>query len=425
MTTYSMGLSTPLHHPSQPLMFGGQGQASVKVEPVVSRLRHAEAAMFEIGVKNIKTENLTEILGSRLGESKGTDYNLHFKYEEDNNIDSDYDTPLHILLARCSGEGDLKDFDENTAINILKTHEIRYLPYVNNHDKHQQTPLHIAVFFQSISLVKVLLSMGADWCRFDCRLETPLHAAILFANENWGIQRLANQNQSDDLPSKQDESYLSFPSDVVEPTIETYLQQDIPNILSTNQNSSFTTNQKSDKMFKIIELLLNSTNGKTEYVNALNEKGNSALHMALSKGRCDIVTILMKHGASPNIQESRSGFTPLMCLIKKMIYTKQELIKVQLTSTIIDFIQEFEPDVNKTSYSKDTALHFACLGNSLKIVKTLLDAGAEINERNTNRKSEKDLTSSPKIKALLDKHLRKKRRQMKTANEHKLKQESK
>ena len=95
----------------------------------------------------------------------------------------------------------------------------------------------------------------------------------------------------------------------------------------------------------------------------------NALCIAASMGNIEVVKLLLKFGADPNIQNSR-GKTPLhaaRCCHDQLV---KELLNAGALPTIVDM-------------NGDTPLHLAVVEMSLSVVQVLLDAGAD--PKMTNR----------------------------------------
>jgi len=58
-------------------------------------------------------------------------------------------------------------------------------------------------------------------------------------------------------------------------------------------------------------------------------------------------------------------------------------------------------NISLTSFCESTALHFACGMDCLGAVKVLLENGAEIGVKNTQRKTEKDLATNQEVRNIL------------------------
>lgn len=104
-------------------------------------------------------------------------------------------------------------------------------------------------------------------------------------------------------------------------------------------------------------------------VNVQDEKGNTALRYAAGAGNYESVRILLESGADVNAKNSE-GRTALMSAAT----FKFNLAMVQL-------LLDFKADVNAQNDDGYTALMQAADWGNTKVVKLLLDAGADVNMR--------------------------------------------
>lgn len=107
-------------------------------------------------------------------------------------------------------------------------------------------------------------------------------------------------------------------------------------------------------------------------LNAQNNFGISALHMATFLHRIDYMEILLKKGASVDIKDN-AGRTPLL------IATENSMPE------IMDLLLNFKADVNITNDNGDTALHAAARINCYDCSYLLITNGANIDAYNNNK----------------------------------------
>ncbi len=117
--------------------------------------------------------------------------------------------------------------------------------------------------------------------------------------------------------------------------------------------------------------------------------GSPALLIALGKGQPEIVSLLLKSGSDPNAKDSRG--TPILLSVSALV-TNLDTSNATLKA-IETLIKEGKPSVNDkdTAYIGDdrTALHQAASNGAIKLVKILLENGADPNL--TNRVGETPL----------------------------------
>lgn len=102
-------------------------------------------------------------------------------------------------------------------------------------------------------------------------------------------------------------------------------------------------------------------------VNA-KEEGTTALHLAVSQGNAEIVSLLLEAGANPNIRDEEKQ-TPLM-----MLYGEN-------ASEILDLLLRAGAKVNVKDTGGRTPLMIAAEEGNIEVIRTLLSAGAKVNKR--------------------------------------------
>lgn len=170
--------------------------------------------------------------------------NKNFESATESLIDDDGDSPLHIVII-------LKDM--HTIMALLG--RISSLTWLNLKNKHQQTPLHLAVLTRLTPVVKTLVTLGADVMSRDREGNTSFH--------------LACKNGFEDI-------------------VSTLLQT-----IQCNQTN------KDDRRFPF-QHLCNS-------LSALNYHGASCLHLAGENGFLGIVKMLIDNGADCNVKAGKTG----------------------------------------------------------------------------------------------------------------------
>ncbi|MCO7499951.1 ankyrin repeat domain-containing protein [Stenotrophomonas maltophilia] len=104
-------------------------------------------------------------------------------------------------------------------------------------------------------------------------------------------------------------------------------------------------------------------------LNALNEQGNSMMHIAAYKGQAFVLSELINAGADINIENEKHGVRPLhLAIVKNSFGCVNELLKMGA-------------DVNAKGSKGQTPLHTTL---NVPCAKALLDAGAEIDARSNS-----------------------------------------
>ncbi|ROL40660.1 NF-kappa-B inhibitor alpha [Anabarilius grahami] len=110
----------------------------------------------------------------------------------------------------------------------------------------------------------------------------------------------------------------------------------------------------------------------TPYLDIQNDLGQTALHLAVIVDRSECVRALLWSGASAEIQE-RGGNTPLHLAVREL---RTECVR-ELTSCT-----RTPPEhLSITNYAGVSALHLAVHRGNCDIIKMLLEAGADANQR--------------------------------------------
>ena len=115
----------------------------------------------------------------------------------------------------------------------------------------------------------------------------------------------------------------------------------------------------------IAELLLNAGADP----NRICKDGDFLIHIAARHGKAHIVGMLLKYGVDVNSM-NRSGETPLICALKQAGYQKG-------TIDIVDLLIEKGAEVNACDKWGKSALYYAIKVDNTAIVEMLLEADAK------------------------------------------------
>lgn len=152
-------------------------------------------------------------------------------------------------------------------------------------------------------------------------------------------------------------------------------------------NNSFAeeihTAAKSGKV-KQVESLLNN---QPDLLNAKNSKGLTPLHSAISKGRLNVVKLLIKKGADPELK-TKNGLTP--------IFQALDLGRNKIAQELI----ESGVNIKTKGYRNRTLLHMAARSGSTPIIQQLINKGIHINAKDGQSNTALDLAvTSGKVEA--------------------------
>ena len=127
-----------------------------------------------------------------------------------------------------------------------------------------------------------------------------------------------------------------------------------------------------------------------------NEKGESLLMTAAKFQRVKILKVLHSEFGFPADEVNFDGVSPLLAALRRM-YSESSL------TNIVKYLLENGAEVNRRLAENGmTPLHLACKLNCLKIVKILLEYGADKDMKNHDGKTPVELTESKTIKKLLE-----------------------
>lgn len=101
-----------------------------------------------------------------------------------------------------------------------------------------------------------------------------------------------------------------------------------------------------------------------------NKQGMSAFHLAIREGNLDLVKVFLKYGADPMDKETKSGWAALDFAA---FWGHLEIAGLLLAQTI---------SINDQDIDGNTALQKAVLKSELKMIKYLLEKGADPNLKN-------------------------------------------
>ncbi|MEP6490182.1 ankyrin repeat domain-containing protein [Microcoleus vaginatus GB2-A3] len=119
-------------------------------------------------------------------------------------------------------------------------------------------------------------------------------------------------------------------------------------------------------------------------INAMDQSGNTPLHLAVDRGSQDIAELLIANGARVNVR-NENGQTPLY---RAIAIGHNEIAALLINNGT---------DVNNIDGSGTTPLHKAAHYGTVKILKLLIAKGAEINIHDNQRKTPLDIAVDLKL----------------------------
>lgn len=122
-------------------------------------------------------------------------------------------------------------------------------------------------------------------------------------------------------------------------------------------------------------------------VNAVNEAGNSVLVIASYKGQVEIVKLLLKKGANPNLT-SAEGSPILAAVFKGDLAIAKLLLKKKVSLTAV-------------GRDGNSALHYAVLNKDIEMVKLLLKYKIDPLTKNSDGQTALSLAQAEKQELLI------------------------
>ncbi|XP_031777834.1 ankyrin repeat domain-containing protein 65-like isoform X1 [Nasonia vitripennis] len=264
-----------------------------------------------------------------------------------------------------------------------------------NHSKTKgRTPLHLAVIHNKYRVVKLLLDYG---CRIDVRdnsSRTALHHAVkisisreLCSKSHAIICQLLRRGAGVNVKNSHGETPLLYAvkhgSEIL---VRLFLRYgaDVHQRKGTNGNNALHYAVRKNRP-KIVEMLLNAGAD----VNSLAKKSRTALHLAVAKARNEeIVDLLIERGALVNARDDSEFFackgrTPIF--MSRDSDDDEDMTNRQLR--IVRSLLDAGAEVNHISNNGESALHRAISSGIEPIVQLFLERGANVNFKNRKGQS--------------------------------------
>ena len=228
---------------------------------------------------------------------------------------------------------------------------------VNHASSAGHTPLHIAVAKNNISLVTLLLNHNADVNSVNCDQQTPLHVAVDKVEETI-MQKLLSKKADFTLKDLAGNTCLH---------LAVHIKDTKPGFIKAGASiidhwSSVPPSYQPCNRQTVQAIIEHGAD-----VNAVNNKGQTALWFACCDGRIDLVKNLLDKGADPNIAD-KNGESCLHAAIYGMC-----------NSETIQGLIDHGSNVNAINKDGASPLLLACSAAQTDSVKLLLKAKADPN----------------------------------------------
>ncbi|XP_031565360.1 ankyrin repeat domain-containing protein 27-like [Actinia tenebrosa] len=336
------------------------------------------------------------------GHSKVVLILLHYKADA-NAPDNDGNTALHL----CAANG-----HEPCCKSLIYADMHQHVLKINVANENGDTPLHLAARWGYVELVDLLLETGASVEARNKNKQTPLECATNQQVSESLLDVTASNIEKDTgflnlLPEKTSSKSLQIPSNRQKRTslagspanslereeskevyafLRTIVDGDIEmvrfrlNLDEEDEEDGGEEQCKSEedlchplcqceKCIKWQKLTQRSLE-RSVHVNCANEDGNTALHVAAVRGYTDITNLLLRHGANPNVKNTRKQQTPLHLACQ---YNHQE---------VAESLLKYQSKVNVKDYKGNTPLHFCCVNGNLAPALVLLEHKPNVDAQN-------------------------------------------
>ena len=264
--------------------------------------------------------------------------------------DGDGSTPLHLAVGYNKHE---------IAAELLSKCD------PNIQDKQGMTPLHIACIDGDLSMVKSLIDHGARVDDKDYDGNTPFSLALKYKEYTLALVLLSEFKCDPNTKNNQGEIplHMAYRGGGIR-----MISRLIDHGACVNDRDSILNIALKSKQYRITMMLLSELKCDP---NTKDENGMGPLHNVIACQGSDlkIMKSLVDHGARINDKDS-DGNTPFTLALK--------LKKYRFALVLLN---EYKCDLNCSDRQGMTPLHIACRDGDYTMVKTLIDHGADVNEK--------------------------------------------
>ncbi|CAB0033535.1 unnamed protein product [Trichogramma brassicae] len=306
-------------------------------------------------------------------------------------------TPLHQI---CMGDGDVYKLAEM----LFEISDEKYKPIqIDAQDNEGDTPLNLVMHYKYRNLAELLLRKGANANLADKHGETPLHIVCMGKRDDYDSAKmlfdLSNEPLQVDARDKKGSTALNSAARRGHKNLVRLMLRKGANPNIANARGSTTLHlvcQGNSDDYNSAKMLFDLCDDRHKplQVDARDEEGNTALNLAACRSHKNLVQLLLRKGANPNIADTCVTYTPLSyachkndCEVAEMLFelshdrfkplrvndkSKHGFAPLHLRLLIIecatsDFVIELllrnGADPNLPDDSESTPLHIICSVN--------------------------------------------------------------
>lgn len=283
--------------------------------------------------------------------------------------------------------------DGESATHILAFHgksgllrTLRTNLDLNDRDKNQRTPLHLAAWSGVLEAVNTLLDLGSDVTLQDEYGATAMHVAVF--RKQWEVTRrlLVASPSLVDVQTKEGETVLHFMA-----------KEDAPEVLRLMLKATKLVNQQDVQGRTALHVC--AQHGNASAVRLLLEAGidpqmtdkylDTPLHYAAERGDLETIRLLLDGGANSDPKDAY-GLTPL------------QLASGQDRPEAVRQLALRGADVNHRDSDGESALHLAAREGHTRAVAALVALGADVSAKSTDGATAEDLARTKGLKDVVE-----------------------
>ncbi|CAB0028972.1 unnamed protein product [Trichogramma brassicae] len=287
-------------------------------------------------------------------------------------------TPLHLA---CTNHDD--DVDSLRILFEIRD-ESNQEARIDARDNEGNTPLFLALCHSNGRSAEFLLSRGADPNAANDEGRTPLHVACDRYDSDMLSEccRICDESSRPLLIDAQDRwgdaplhwALLHGASETAELLLRRGADPNLANAkgetpLHVICNATYYEHELTKMFFEVNDELK-----RVVQLDVRDEEGNAPLHLAGLRGRKDLLELLLRRGADPNLANDRDGTRPLHVVCHRDQWRSDSLARSFFE--ICDELNRPVP-VDAPDQLGRTALQWAVAGASPRAVDALLDRGAD------------------------------------------------